>query len=44
MLYGELVRVSAVGFLIRPALHASVPSRAIVADDVLRITPLAHPR
>jgi len=42
--YGEVVRLSAVLFLVRPRLPTATPPRAVLAADVVRITPLPDPR
>jgi hypothetical protein len=44
MLYGELVRLSSVVFLVRPKLPAALPGSAVSADDIIRVTPLPDPR
>jgi hypothetical protein len=43
-LYGELVRLSAASFLIRPRFSASEPPHPLRADEITRVTPLSDPR
>jgi hypothetical protein len=42
--YGEIVRLSAVLFLVRPRLLPAAPPRTVCAGDIVRITPLPDPR
>ena len=44
VIYGDIVRVSSVLFLIRPRLPPAASPHAVSADEITRITPLPDPR
>jgi hypothetical protein len=42
--YGDIVRLSAALFLVRPRLLPAAPPRTVRADEIVHITPLPDPR
>jgi hypothetical protein len=44
VVYGDIVRLSAVLFLVRPRLFPAAPPRTIDAEEIVRVTPLPDPR